>query len=622
MTAERLHTLSDETRALIAALPDDRPVFIQAYLSPDVPEPFVQTRSNLISFLEEIDSLAGPRVEVLIEDTEPFSDASRDARETFGIVPRGFRDVGSARAEVTQMFLGVAFTCGAEEQVIGFFDRGLPAEYEIMRSIRVVSGTERRRVGVVKTMIDMVGGVNYEQNQFAPQWPVVAELRKQYEVYQIDPDYAIDTARLDAILVPLPSSLQTDQMQNITDYIRSGKPALLLVDPLPAIDPTLSPTEWVGDGNPYTYPPGTPRPGPRGNVRRWLMDLGVDWEPTRVVWDSYNPHPDLANLQSEFVFLGPGNGNTATFNPDNLITKELQELMLPFVGSLRPVDDRSLEFVPLLRTGMASGANGYFSLVRPSPLGPQLNPSPPREQNEEDYIVAARVRSTRLDPAAPEDAAVETPSEPTAPATTGPIDVIVVADLDFVGDQFFAIREQAPGDLNFDNVTFFLNAIDTLLGDESFIDLRSRRARHRTLERVEAQTAEFIDQRRQDEQQAEREAEEALSQAQTRLDERVAELESRTDIDGQTMQIMVRNLQEVENRRLEVLSANIETEKENKVQASRERMETQIRRIQTTIKTFAILLPPVPVFLVGVAIFVRRQRREREGAAAAHRLKE
>lgn len=651
VTAERLHTLSDETRALIAELPADRPVFIQAYISSDVPEPFVQTRSNLISILEEIDSLAGPRVEVLIEDTEPFSDASRDARETFGIVPRGFRDVGSARAEVAQMFLGVAFTCGAEEQVIGFFDRGLPAEYEIMRSIRVVSGTERRRVGVVKTMIDMVGGVNYEQNQFAPQWPVVAELRKQYEVYQIDPDYPIDTAQLDAILVPLPSSLQTDQLQNITDFVRSGKPALILVDPLPAVDPTLSPTEWVGDGNPYTYPAGTARPGPRGNVRRWLMELGVDWEPTRIVWDSYNPHPDLANLQSEFVFLGRGNGNPATFNPDSPITSALQELMLPFVGSLQPVDDPSLEFVPLVRTGTASGLNGYFSLVRPSPFGPQLNPAPPREQDEQDYVVAARVRSIRSTPQADEteaaaataeefaeaaseaaeapdsgadseDTVVETPSESAPPVSVGPIDIIVVADLDFVGDQFFAIREQAPGDLNFDNVTFFLNAIDTLLGDESFIYLRSRRARHRTLERVEAQTAEFIDQRRQDEQQAEQEAEAALTQAQARLDERVAELQNRSDIDIQTMEIMVRNLQEVENRRLEVLSTNIEAEKENKVQASRERMETQIRRIQTTIKTFAILLPPVPVFLVGVATFVRRQRREREGAAAAHRLKE
>ena len=647
VTAERLHTLSDETRELIAALPSDRPVFIQAYISPDVPEPFVQTRSNLISILEEIDSLAGPRVQVLIEDTDPFTDASRDARETFGIVPRGFRDVGSARAEVAQIFLGVAVTCGAEEQVIGFLDRGLPAEYEIMRSIRVVSGSDRRRVGVVKTMIDMVGGVNYEQNEFAPQWPVVAELRKQYEVYQIDPDYPIDPEQLDAILVPLPSSLQTDQMQNVSDFITSGKPALILVDPLPAIDPTLSPTEWVGDGNPFTYPAGTARPGPRGNVRQWLLGLGVDWEPTRVVWDSYNPHPDLANLQAEFIFLGRGNGNEETFNLDDPITSELQELMLPFVGSLQPVADSELEFLPLIRTGNASGVNGYFSLVRPSPFGPQLNPSPPREQNEEDYIVAARIRSRTVALSTDDaelaaansdefteaatssesdngslDPEIEPPADSDSPTNTDSLDMIVVADLDFVSEQFFAIRAQAPGDLNFDNVTFFLNAIDTLLGDESFIDLRSRRAQHRTLERLEAQTAEFIDQRRQDEQQAEQDAEEALSQAQARLDDRVAELEGRSDIDVQTMQIMVRNLQEVENRRLEVLSTNINTERETRIQASRERMETQIRRIQTTIKTFAILLPPVPVFLVGMGIFFRRQRREKEGAIAANRLKE
>ena len=405
-------------------------------------------------------------------------------------------------------------------------------------------------------------------------------------------------------------------MQNITDFIRAGKPALILVDPLPAVDPKLSPTEWVGDGNPFTYPAGTARPGPRGNVRQWLLDLGVDWEPTRIVWDSYNPHPDLAHLQAEFAFLGPGNGNPATFSPDSAITADLQELMFPFVGFLEPVDDPLFEFEPLLRTGLASGTNGYFSLVRPSPFGPQLNPSPPREPDEEDYVVAARIRSVRaLRPVSESDGDVEGGADAS-------LDMIVIADLDFVGDQFFAIREQAPGDLNFDNVTFFLNAMDTLLGDDSFIDLRSRRARHRTLERVEAQTAAFIEQRRQEEQQAEQEAEEGLTQAQARLDERVAEVQNRGDIDSQTMQIMVRNLEEVENRRLEVLSANIETDKENKVQASRERMESQIRRIQTTIKAFAILIPPIPVFLVGVVIFVRRQRRAREGAAAAHRLRE
>ena len=88
------------------------------------------------------------------------------------------------------------------------------------------------------------------------------------------------------------------------------------------------------------------------------------------------------------------------------------------------------------------------------------------------------------------------------------------------------------------------------------------------------------------------------------------------------MQIMVRNLEQVEKRRLEVLSTNIEAEKETKIQASRENMESQIRQIQTSIQTFAILLPPIPVFFVGVAILLRRRRREREGAAAAHRLRD
>ena len=862
-TAEQLHSLSGETRQLLDALPADRPVFIQAFISPDVPEPFVQTRSNLISILEEIDVIGGSRVEVLVQDTEPFTDAAREARETFGIQPRPVRNVSTARSEVEDVFLGVAFTCGAEEQVIGFFDVGLPAEYEIMRSIRVVAGTERKRVGVVATMASLFGGTNFQRNQFTPQWSVVSELRKQYDVVEISPEMAIGQD-VDALLVPLPSSLQTDEQGFVADYIRSGKPALILVDPLPAVNPTLSPTEWVGDGNPFTYPPGQPRPGPRGNVREWIRDLGVDWEPTRIVWDSYNPHPELAHMPEDVVFLGAGNENPATFNAGDPMTAQLQELVLLFPGFLQAVDDPRFEFQPLLRSGMVSGANGYFSLVRGTPFGPQVNPSPPRRQDDDDYIVAARIRSVGggaprdveddqdatgagvgdeagetddeagepapeteasaesepaaeetgspetpavdtedeagepeprdeaaaaseaapvsaagatepeaaaqetpetagaapeaetdesfaaeaeetagagevqaeaavssetsaeasasevaespavqaaapAEPAAPEESrpesaeSVETPPEPAElpaetqeppaeedpdaesespetpavesrdaldtadpgtgaveaepgaevdgtpetaatepeaavaelerdpaaaaeetaePEDVGDIDVIVVADLDFVSEQFFQIREQAPGGLNFDNITFFLNAMDTLLGEDAFIDLRSRRARHRTLERVEAQTAEYIEQRTAEEQQAEADAETALTEAQQRLNDRVAELQGRADIDAQTRQIMVRNLEEVENRRLEVLSANIETEKDTRIQASRENMEAQIRRIQTSIKTFAILLPPVPVVLLGIAIFVRRKRREREGAAAAHRLRE
>ena len=652
VTAERLSSLSNETRRLLAALPDDRAVFIQAFLSPVVPEPFVQARSNLIGMLEEIDALGGSKVEVLIEDTEPFTDAARNAREKFGILPRAMRGLSGGQSAINEVFLGVAFTSGAEQQVIPFFDRGLSTEYEIMRTIRVVAGTERKRVGVVDTMVKIFGGQNLTSQQQLPQWSVVNELRKQYEVVEVNAEFPIPPD-IDAILVALPSSMQTDQMSNVADYIRQGKPAMILVDPIPAVNPTLSPTEWVGDGNPFTYPPGSPRPGPRGNVRRWMRDLGVDWEPTRIVWDSYNPHPDLAQMPFEVVFLGAGNENEATFNPDVNVTEDLQELVFLYPGFLLPVDDAEadadIEFEPLLRSGVVSGQSGYFTLVQQTFFGPSMVPDPTRRQDELDFILAARVRSagppdsdtppTESDETAdgeetaseetqdPETQDAETREReddtPESPwATEGPLNLVVVADIDFISEQFFQIREVAPPNLNFDNVTFFLNAMDSLLEDDSFITLRSRRARHRTLERVEAQTAEFVEQRTLDEQQAEEAAERALTDAQNRLNELVAEVQNRTDIDGQAKQIMARNLEEVENRRLSVQSANIETEKATENRASLERMETQIRQIQSSIKTFAILLPPVPVFALGVWTFVRRQRREREGAVAARRFRE
>ena len=193
-----------------------------------------------MSVLREMESVSGGRVQVLVEDTEPFTESAREAREKFGIMPREIPSVSSARTGVSDVFMGVAFTCAAEEQVIPFFDRGLPVEYELARSIRVVANTDKKRIGVISKELRIFGGLDFQTMRSSPEWSVVDELRKQYEVVQIQPN-AMITEEVDGLLVVLPSTLADDEMNNVTDFIRTGVPAVLLVDPLPVVNIGLAP---------------------------------------------------------------------------------------------------------------------------------------------------------------------------------------------------------------------------------------------------------------------------------------------------------------------------------------------------------------------------------------------
>ena len=633
-TSERLHSLSSQTKGLVRGLDVERPVFIQAFVSPEVREAYVQTRSNLLGTLRQLDSLGGATVQVRIEDTVPYSSAAREAREKFSITPTQVPNLGDASAGFVDVFMGLAFTCGAEEQVIPFLDRGLSVEYELARSLRVVANTQRKKIGVVTTEAKLFGGFDFQSFRSSPAWPVVDELKKQYEVVQVNPTGELPED-LDGLMVALPSSLSQEELDTVRGFIESGIPALLLVDPMPVINLGLSPSEQAGaNQNPFMRNQGPP-PKQKGDIQGFLTSFGVSWDKSIIVWDTYNPHPDLEQLPPEVIFVGRGNENANAFNAENNVSAQLQELVMLYPGTISPAPGSDFEFQPLIRSSFVSGRLSYFQLVQRSFLGVSLNRNLPHRPDGSDYVLAAMV--TKGSPPAEENEeeseeenAEETEeeqkeenSEETA-ATDGPpkdIRLVVIADLDFISEQFFQIRERGPENLNFDNVTLFLNAMDILVGDESFVSLRNKRVRHRTLERVEAQTREFIETRIEEEGQAEAEADKALAEAQKNLDQRVEEVRSRPELDDRTKQIMARNIQEVESRKFEVLKASIEAEKEAKVHASRENLESQRQRIQSNIKTLAVVLPPIPVLVLGILIFLRRQRREREGESVARLLK-
>jgi ABC-2 type transport system permease protein len=601
LTADRIHSLSDETKRVIESLPRDRPVVIQAFVSPDPPESVVQTRQTVLDALRDVAAIGSSKITLAVLPTEPYSDQARLAREQFGITPR---HVSGSYSEdtVSDVFLGAVFTSGADEQITAFFDRGVSAEYEIARAIRTVSRGRQKRVGVVDSDTKMFGGIDYANNQVRPEWQILGELRKQYDVVAIQPAAPIDDS-LDALIVVLPSRLSRTEMELVEARVKRGTPAMILVDPLPVVDVQLAPAAQIADRlNPYGADPTVTRNF--GDVRKLLAGLGVSWVPARIAWDAFNPHPDMANLPRETVFVGPGNGNPDAFNHRHPAASGLNELLLLYPGQLMADDPSSFTFDPLIQTGRLSGYSSFFDVVRPGPQGLALNGAPSHTPAERPMILAAESRAKAVDPSTGRAAST----------------VIVVADLDLISDSFFEIRAAAPVNAKFDNITFFLNAIDYLAGDEASIRLRSRQVRRRTLERVELQTRNFMDQRIRDEGRAEQDARDALAAARDRVGSRVKELQDRRDLDDRAKQIMVRNVQEVESRRLRVLETTIDEEKNARITASRETMERQVQAIRGAIRVMAVLLPPAPVLLVGTIIFARRHRRARETARATGRL--
>ncbi len=602
-TTERLHSLSDETRALLAGLDPERPVFIQAYLSPQVPRAYLQARNDIVTALREIDALGGDGIYAQVIDTEKYTDEAREAQDRYDVRPRGLAPWEQTTGDVDEIFLGIVFRCGGDEFVIPFFDPGLPAEYELMRSIRVVSRAERKKVGVLETRAQLFGGFDFQSGRQSTDWSIVAELRKQYEVVRTPPDgeYPED---LDVLMVALPHTLSEDQLGRLVDYVKSGHPTLLLLDPMPAFNMELSPQPV--QPNPFNR--GAPPPSPPVDLAPLMTVLGVEWPSDRLAWDKYNPHPQLGALPEEIVFVAAENEVAAApFNMDEPVSSGLQEIVLIHAGTLRPADGAdgaNVAFVPLLETGIDSGTLPWSQLVQQSLFGMQFNANVAHEPDAETHVLAARVTgagATGIGNAAPEG--------------SRPVQAIVIADVDMMGEQFFEMRRRGVENLSFDNVTFLLNAVDQLADDESFIALRKRRPRHRTLEVVEARTRVYEERRLEETQQAEATAEEQLEEAQARLDAAVAALQTRADLDAQTKRIMIANQQQIENRRLAVARTNIEDVKQRQIERSRADVESSIRGIQSTIKLLAVVLPPIPAFVLFLVVSVRRLRRETIGVS-------
>ena len=110
-----------------------------------MPENYVRRRLNLLSALASSRPSAATRYEVLPARDRAVQRRGHGAEKQFGIRPERVKTPRRGARAPEDIYMGVAFTSGLDKVVVPFFDKGLPAEYELVRSIATVSQQKRKR---------------------------------------------------------------------------------------------------------------------------------------------------------------------------------------------------------------------------------------------------------------------------------------------------------------------------------------------------------------------------------------------------------------------------------------------------------------------------------------------
>ncbi len=603
LTAERLYSLTDATRQVLDRVSAERPVVVQAFVSPEVPADYVETRENLVGLLREIDARGGARVEVRVVDTVKYSAEAREA-EGFGIRSAARREEDEGAQYQADVFLGLAFRCGAEEVVIPFIQRGMSIEYELTRAIGTVAGEKRKRVGVATTDAKVFGGFDFQTFNQSPEWPIVTELKRQYEVVQISLDQPV-LETVDALVAAQPSSLSQAQLDNLLAYVRKGHGTILLDDPFPTVNPGLVPSKPKNQqrqNNPFQPPQPSE---PKGNIRAFYEAIGVNWNPDAVAWDTFNPHKQFQSIPKELVFVSPASGGAGGIHQGDPITKGLQELLFFYGGELSASNSSPVAFTPLLSSSGAGGVVMYSELFQPGFFGrEEPNPFVRYVPNRRASVLAARVQGSIPAKPGPDG----------KPGEASTINAVVVADLDAMSPWFHQIRDDAPKGLEFDNLTFILNAVDVVAGDTSYVELRKRRPKHRTLVRYEEITKKFVDQFIEARKTADDAAADELKKAQASFDEKVAAIEKEEGLDPNAKDRKKEAVAKVENRKLEVRRREVEDLKKQKMDEAEGVKRTDEARVRKLIRVFSVGLPPIPAVLIALVVFGRRKAAQRRSA--------
>ncbi len=579
ITQDKLYSLSANTRSILADL--EQPVTLKVFFSQSIPNVPVTIKSyagRLIDFLSEYEQHSSGKLVLEIFDPKQDSDEEEWAHN-FGIegidLPTGDR-----------MYLGLVAAAADQQQAIPMMD---PAgeerlEYDITRLIWRVQSAQKPKIGVVSSLPVFGGGprgFGMPQQGMQP-WVFINELRKTYDVQKIEPSSERIDENVNLLLLMHPKNLDDKLLYAIDQFILKGGNVVAFIDPVSVTD-------------------STPGPSKASAADKLLTAWGLSLDTVKVVAD-YDMATRLRGrdnrVEDNPLWLSVG---VDAFNTKNIITAQLEKMLLPVAGALKFKETEGIEYEVLIQSSLNSTLEDTFK-ARMGADEIRRNFKPSADQYDLAARLTGRFNSIYGDAPPPATAKDAESKDKPKHLKTGQTKatVIVVADTDFLYDGYYVNRQSFLGfqiaQVFNDNLNFLLNACEMLTGSRDLIGLRTRAKLERPFTRVEA-----LRKRAQAQWLVEEQELVAKVEATNR---KLSELERQKD---PSQKMIVSQAQEEEIRRFQQEKRDVS----KRLKEVRRNLNADIEALGNRIKFINIFLIPLCVLIAGALFGLTKMGRHR-----------
>ncbi len=585
VTKNDLFTLSDGTINILGKL--DEPITLRFYYSEKQLSGIPELKSygtRVRDILEEYVAHSDGKLQLKIVEPEPFSEAE-DQAVSYGLRRLPVSDTGELAyfglvgANTTDDELNIPFFSPREE---------ISLEYDLTKMIYRLANPTRRLIGVISSM-------NVMEENSQPPWTIVSQMQEAFELRDLGTSFTEIDGEIDTLLIIHPKDLSPKTLYALDQFMLRGGKALVFVDPLSEIDPTMPDPE-----QPMVIPKhfsDLPLLFESWGVR--LQDAKIAGDPSVSIRATYNsPRGPQSAEYIAWMKLTPAN-----LNQDDFVTNQIKTLNLASSGILEPVEGATTRFTPLIYTSeesMPYERDAIIFVRDPSALLEQFEPGGKR------LVLGARVNGM-LKTAFPlgrpldeNETAKDGEDKNFLAESTTPASLVIVADTDLLADRFWVQMQsymgvQVPTAIA-DNGNFVVNALDNLGGNDDMISLRSREEYSRPFERV--------NEIRRDAENRFRDRERELQTRLQQTESRIAQLQQQKQKNNALL-LSDQQKQEIDSFRSEQLRIRKE------LRAVQHDLQKNIEQLGTQLKFINIGLIPILIALFAIIMGMRKATRRK-----------